>query len=122
MVIDRYLEPSRCLGLADCWEFTEEITTMKTSNKTRTPEELKQKRFPTGQLCCYRTMLRKRFTQPAKPANLTAKSRKTRKWLKLVEFAAVGIATWLNPNAGFLIFLLKLCFQILELLQDERER
>jgi hypothetical protein len=95
---------------------------MKTSHKTRTAEEHKQKRFPTGQLCCYRTMLRKRFTQPAKPANLTAKSRKTRKWLKVVEFAVVGFAIWLNPNAGFLIFLLKLCFQLLGLLQQERER
>jgi len=52
----------------------------------------------------------------------SAKSRKTRKWLKVIEFAVVGIATWLNPSAGFLIFLLKLCFQILALLQDERER
>jgi hypothetical protein len=86
---------------------------MKTSNKTRTAEQLNQQRFPTGQL---------RFTQPTQPDNPTAKSRKARKWLKVIEFAVVGIATWLNPNAGFLIFLLKLCFQILELLQDERER
>ncbi len=75
--------------------------------------EQNQKRFLTRQL---------RFTQPAQPDNSTAKSRKTRKWLKFIEFAVVGIATWLNPNAGFLIFLLKLCFQLLELLQDERER
>lgn len=52
----------------------------------------------------------------------SAQSKKARKWLKAVEFATVGFATWLNPNAGFLIFLLKLCFQILVLLQDERER
>jgi hypothetical protein len=64
---------------------------------------------------------RKRL-QPTQPDNSTAKSRKTRKWLKFIEFAVVGCATWLNPNAGFLIFLLKLCFQALELLQDERER
>jgi hypothetical protein len=86
---------------------------MKTSNKTRTAEEQNQKRFPTGQLC---------FTQPTQPSNSKPKSRKTRKWLKFIEFAVVGFATWLNPNAGFLIFLLKLCFQLLELLQDERER
>ncbi len=94
---------------------------MKTANKTRTAEELKQKRFPTGQLCSS-TMLRKRFTQPAQSDNSTAKSRKTRKWLKIVELSLVSFATWLNPNAGFLIFLLKLCFQILELLQKDRER
>jgi hypothetical protein len=95
---------------------------MKTSNKTRTAEEQNQKRFPTGQLCCYRTMLRKRFTQPTQPRNSKPKSRKARKWLKFIEFAVVGFATWLNPNAGFLIFLLKLCFQMLELLQKDRER
>jgi hypothetical protein len=60
--------------------------------------------------------------QPTQPSNSKPKSRKARKWLKFIEFAVVGFATWLNPNAGFLIFLLKLCFQILELLQDERER
>ena len=49
-------------------------------------------------------------------------SHKTRKWLKFIEFAVVGFATWLNPSAGFLIFLLKLCFQALQLLQDEREQ
>jgi hypothetical protein len=74
---------------------------MKTSNKTRTAEELKQ---------------------ATQPSNSNPKSRKTRKWLKFIEFAVVGFATWLNPNAGFLIFLLKLCFQILELLQDERKQ
>lgn len=60
--------------------------------------------------------------QPTQPDNATAKSRKAGKWLKFIEFAVVGFATWLNPNAGFLIFLLKLCFQILELLQDNREQ
>lgn len=35
------------------------------------------------------------------------------KWLKVIEFVVVGIATWLNPNSGFLLFLLKLCFQVL---------
>jgi hypothetical protein len=67
-------------------------------------------------------MLRKRLTQPTQSDNLTVKSRKTRKWLKITEFAVVGFATWLNPSAGFLIFLLKLCFQILGLLQDKPER
>jgi hypothetical protein len=74
---------------------------MKTSNKTRTAEEL---------------------NQATQPTNSTTKTTKTRKWLKFIEFAVVGFATWLNPNAGFLMFLLKLCFQILELLQEERER
>jgi hypothetical protein len=60
--------------------------------------------------------------QPTQPSNSKPKSRKTRKWLKFIEFAVVGFATWLNPNAGFLIFLLKLCFQLLELLQKDRER
>jgi hypothetical protein len=74
---------------------------MKTSNKTRTAEELKQAN---------------------QPSNSNPKSRKARKWLKFIEFAVVCFATWLNPNAGFLIFLLKLCFQLLELLQEEPER
>jgi hypothetical protein len=74
---------------------------MKTSNKTRTAEELKQ---------------------ATQPSNSKLKSRKARQWLKFIEFAVVGFATWLNPNAGFLIFLLKLCFQLLELLQKDRER
>jgi hypothetical protein len=89
------------------------MTTMKTSNETRTAEEQTQKRFLTGQLC---------FTQQTQPSNSKPKSRKARKWLKFIEFAVVGFATWLNPNAGFLIFLLKLCFQILELLQENREQ
>jgi hypothetical protein len=86
---------------------------MKTIPPKQPTTERNQQRFLKGQLC---------FTQPTQPDNPTAKSRKTRKWLKVIEFAVVGIATWLNPSAGFLIFLLKLCFQILELLQDERER
>ncbi len=60
--------------------------------------------------------------QPTQPSNSKPKSRKTRKWLKFIEFVVVSFATWLNPNAGFLIFLLKLCFQLLGLLQEERER
>ncbi len=61
-------------------------------------------------------------SQPTQSDNSTAKSRKTRKWLKVVEFAVVNFATWLNPEAGFLIFLLKLCFQILKQLQDKPEQ
>ncbi|MEG4206175.1 hypothetical protein QUA20_19865 [Microcoleus sp. Pol7_A1] len=42
-----------------------------------------------------------------------------KKLLKVSEFAVVGVATWLNPQAGFLLFLLKLCFQILTALQKD---
>ena len=42
-----------------------------------------------------------------------------KKLLKVIEFAVVGVATWLNPQAGFLLFLLRLCFQILTALQTE---
>ncbi len=42
-----------------------------------------------------------------------------KKLLKVSEFAVVGIATCLNPHAGFLLFLLKLCFQILTGLQKD---
>jgi hypothetical protein len=42
-----------------------------------------------------------------------------KKWLKVAEFAVVGVATCLNPQAGFLLFLLKLCFQILTALQKD---
>ncbi|MCU0545409.1 MAG: hypothetical protein MUE44_25100 [Oscillatoriaceae cyanobacterium Prado104] len=42
-----------------------------------------------------------------------------KKWLKVIEFAVVGVATCLNPHAGFLLFLLKLCFQILTALQTD---
>ena len=44
-----------------------------------------------------------------------------KKWLKVIEFAVVGVATWLNPHAGFLLFLLRLCFQILAALQKDEE-
>jgi hypothetical protein len=44
-----------------------------------------------------------------------------KKWLKVIEFTIVGIATWLNPSAGGLLFLLKLCFQILAALQKPDE-
>jgi hypothetical protein len=44
-----------------------------------------------------------------------------KKWLKVIEFTVVGIATWLNPSAGVLLFLLKLCFQILATLQTDEE-
>jgi hypothetical protein len=37
-----------------------------------------------------------------------------KQWLKVIEFAVVGAATWLDPSAGGLIFLLKLCFDILK--------
>lgn len=42
-----------------------------------------------------------------------------KKWIKLSEFAVVGVATCLNPHAGLLLFLLKLCFQILTALQKD---
>jgi hypothetical protein len=42
-----------------------------------------------------------------------------KKWIKVIEFTVVGIATWLNPQAGFLLFLLRLCFQILTALQKD---
>lgn len=45
-----------------------------------------------------------------------------KKWLKVIEFTVVGIATWLNPSAGGLLFLLKLCFQILAALQKDDEQ
>lgn len=44
-----------------------------------------------------------------------------KQWLKVIEFTVVGIATWLNPSAGGLLFLLKLCFQILAALQKDDE-
>ncbi len=49
-----------------------------------------------------------------KPAN-------KKKWLKVIEFAVVGAATWLDPTAGGLLFLLKLCFQILAALQKDEQ-
>jgi hypothetical protein len=42
-----------------------------------------------------------------------------KQWLKVIEFAIVGSATWLDPSAGGLLFLLKLCFQILAALQKD---
>lgn len=44
-----------------------------------------------------------------------------KKWLKVTEFTVVCVATWLNPQAGFLLFLLRLCFQILAALQKDEE-
>ena len=49
------------------------------------------------------------------------KSSNKKKWLKVIEFTVVGVATWLNPQAGFLLFLLRLCFQILAALQKDEE-
>ncbi|MEG5033079.1 hypothetical protein [Microcoleus sp. AT3-D2] len=42
-----------------------------------------------------------------------------KKWLKVIEFAVVGFATLCDPTAGGLLFLLKLCFQILTALQKD---
>ena len=47
------------------------------------------------------------------------KTSNLKKWRKVTEFAVVSLATWLNPEAGLLLFLLKLCFQILWTLQDK---
>jgi len=41
-----------------------------------------------------------------------------KKWIKVIEFVVMSGATWLNPSAGVLIFLLKLCFHILAALPD----
>jgi hypothetical protein len=49
------------------------------------------------------------------------KSSNKKKWLKVIEFTVVSVATWLNPQAGFLLFLLRLCFQILAALQKDEE-
>ncbi|NJL21047.1 MAG: hypothetical protein HC895_09865 [Leptolyngbyaceae cyanobacterium SM1_3_5] len=46
------------------------------------------------------------------------KTSNLKKWRKVAEFAVVGFATWLNPEAALLLFLLKLSFQILWTLQD----
>jgi hypothetical protein len=51
--------------------------------------------------------------------NMKSSNKKT--WLKVMEFTVVGVATWLNPQAGFLLFLLRLCFQILAALQKDEE-
>jgi hypothetical protein len=37
----------------------------------------------------------------------------------LSDFGSLGLATWLDPSAGFLIFLLKLCFRILAAFPQE---
>jgi hypothetical protein len=39
------------------------------------------------------------------------KTSNLKKWRKVTEFAVVSLATWLNPEAGLLLFLLKLCFK-----------
>jgi hypothetical protein len=49
------------------------------------------------------------------------KASQKKKWLKVIEFSVVGIATLLNPQAEFLLFLLRLCFQILTALQKDEE-
>jgi hypothetical protein len=43
------------------------------------------------------------------------------KWLKVIEFAVVSAASWLDPSTGGLLLLLKLCFQILAALQPDDE-
>ncbi|MDY7013878.1 MAG: hypothetical protein SVX43_09840 [Cyanobacteriota bacterium] len=57
--------------------------------------------------------------EPVKQCTLCHSPKKTRQWLKFVELVAVGWAVWLNPEAGLLIFLLKICFQVLAVLQGE---
>jgi hypothetical protein len=47
------------------------------------------------------------------------KNSNKKKWLKVIEFAVVGFATLCDPTAGGLLFLLKLCFQILTALQKD---
>lgn len=47
------------------------------------------------------------------------KSGNKQKWLKVIEFIVVSFATWLDPSAGGLLFLLKLCFFILAAVQKE---
>jgi hypothetical protein len=56
-----------------------------------------------------------------KPSNNLKQNVHNKQWLKAIEFAVVGVATWLNPEAGVLIFLLKLCFLILQTLQENKE-
>jgi hypothetical protein len=82
-------------------EVQERAKVMKTSNKNQTASQQNQKN-----------------SQPTQRHKSIAKSRK---WLKFTEFIVVGFATWLNPSAGLLIFLLKLCFQTLQMLQDDRK-
>jgi hypothetical protein len=40
-------------------------------------------------------------------------------WFKIIELAIMSFATWLNPNAALLLFLLRLCFRILEMLRQQ---
>ncbi|MEX0268024.1 hypothetical protein AB3R30_02665 [Leptolyngbyaceae cyanobacterium UHCC 1019] len=42
-----------------------------------------------------------------------------KKWLEVTAFAVVGTATLINPQAGVLLFLLRLCFHVLAALQRE---
>jgi len=43
-----------------------------------------------------------------------------KKWLKVIKFAVVSLATWLNPQAVLLLILLELCFLILLALQQDQ--
>jgi hypothetical protein len=38
-------------------------------------------------------------------------------WMTIIESIVLFLATWLNPEAGVLLFLLKLCFQTLKTLR-----
>ena len=40
------------------------------------------------------------------------------KWLKVIKFAIVGVASWLNPQAVLLLLLLELCFLVLIALRE----
>jgi hypothetical protein len=42
--------------------------------------------------------------------------------MKVIETAVIFLATWLNPNAGIAIFLLRLCFQSLEVLRNHHRK
>ena len=44
-----------------------------------------------------------------------------KKWLKVIEFTVVGFAAWLNPSAGLLLLLLRVCFQLLAALQEDKQ-
>ncbi|OUC13158.1 MAG: hypothetical protein B0A82_18610 [Alkalinema sp. CACIAM 70d] len=62
-------------------------------------------------------------TQKTSPTqSVPKKSIDKKKWLKVIEFAVVGFATWCDPTAGGLIFLLRFCFQILQALQNDRPK
>jgi len=45
-----------------------------------------------------------------------------KQWIKLIEFLTISAATWLNPGAGFLLFLLKLCFYTLGVLAEQEQQ